>query len=160
MYGTAHIPPDTPKSNFPFIFPNHFLQQHTTSSPTPPNHQILSQQFSTTFSNFSDLIFAFSTSQPLAPKRPNLQRPIFQPAHQQPSPSKLVPFSPQKLNRFCHLLHQPFKNCTPEALFHDIFHQNQPTLIHSLISPRMSHIFGRCASSCSKERFAAMWSMS
>ena len=40
MYGThiytAHIPPPSSTPHFPFIFPNHFLQQHTISIPCHP----------------------------------------------------------------------------------------------------------------------------
>ena len=127
-----HIYPPTHQNP---IFHSFFPTTFSNSIPLPPPHPRITKyclnehtiNFPPFFPTFQTSFFAFSTSKPLAPKRPNLQRPIFQRAHQQPSPSKLVPFSPQKLNRFCHLLHQPFKNCTPKALFHDIFHQNQPT---------------------------------
>ena len=121
-----HIDPPPPRRT-KTPCPTHFSQllsptayhftTHTPESPSIFSTSIPSifHQFSTTFSNFSGLMFAFSTTQPLAPKRPNIHHPIFQRAHQQPSPPKLAPFSLQRLNRFCHLLHQPFKNCTPKS---------------------------------------------
>ena len=64
----------------------HFIP-HTSESPSIFSKSIPS--IFHLFSNFSDLFLAFSTSQPLAPKCPNLQHPIFQRAHQHsPHPPK------------------------------------------------------------------------
>ena len=138
-----HIDSHTPISRL--FFPN-LLSPTADPSPTPRitkyflgEHTINCPRL---FPTFSDLILAFSTSQPLAPKPLNLQHLIFN-AHQQhpnsPQPPNFFPL--KNLIRFLHLLLQPFKNCAPEALCHNLFHESQPTcpqrqpLIHSLISP-------------------------
>ena len=66
-----HIEPSSPKPHFPLSFPDHFRQQYTTSSPTPPTYQIFSQRAhhhcSTTFLNLLRM-FSQPTTCPQAAK--------------------------------------------------------------------------------------------
>ena len=125
-----HIDPHTHQNP---IFHSFFRTTFSNSIPLHPPHPRITKYFLNAHTiNFPPLFPTCQTSlshfQPTSHLPPSVQIFTIQFSTSTPtSPPKIAPFSLQTLNRFCHLLHQPLKNCAPKALFHDIFHQNQPT---------------------------------
>ena len=120
-----HIDPRTHQNSiFHSCFPTTFSNRIPLH---PPHPRITKYCLNEQTINFPPLFTTFQTSFRI------FNQPTTRPQASKSSASHLSTHSPTALTPKNRTIFpsktQPFENCTPKALFHNLFHQNQPSLI-------------------------------